>query len=94
MPYKITILAAAFILSAATIAFAQSTAPDRHTEDNPSGNVTQAQGTTGPTVTKSGGAPPSSPQGDTPPGMQAAPKGSSKTVRTDANGTVEGTLKD
>ena len=42
--------------------------------------VQQPQGPTGPTETKSGGAPPESPQGQTPPGMQAAPGGSSKTV--------------
>jgi hypothetical protein len=40
---------------------------------------TQPQGTTGPLETKSGGAPASSPQGETPPGMQSAPGGSSKT---------------
>jgi hypothetical protein len=40
----------------------------------------QPQGWTGPINTKSGGAPASSPQGETAPGMQAAPEGSSKTV--------------
>jgi hypothetical protein len=40
----------------------------------------QPQGNTGPTETKSGGAPAESPQGQTPPGMQAAPEGSSKTI--------------
>ena len=60
----------------------------------------QPQGTTGPINTKSiGGAPASSPQGETPqgetpPGMQAAPKGSDKTVRTDASGIPEGTPKE
>ena len=39
----------------------------------------QPQGRTGPT-TGSGGAPPESPQGQSPPGMQAAPGGSSKTI--------------
>lgn len=43
--------------------------------------VEQPQGPTGPIDTKSGGgAPAKSPQGQTPPGMQAAPDGSSKTV--------------
>ena len=42
--------------------------------------VQQPQGPTGPTETTSGGAPPESPQGQTPPGMQAAPGGSSKTI--------------
>jgi hypothetical protein len=40
----------------------------------------QPQGWTGPIDTKSGGAPPESPQGQSPPGMQAAPDGSTKTV--------------
>jgi hypothetical protein len=40
----------------------------------------QPQGWTGPTDTSSGGAPAESPQGQSPPGMQAAPEGSSKTV--------------
>jgi hypothetical protein len=42
--------------------------------------VEQPQGTTGPTTTTTGGAPAESPQGQTPPGMQAAPDGSRKTV--------------
>jgi hypothetical protein len=40
----------------------------------------QPQGRTGPLETGSGGAPAESPQGDTPPAMQAAPEGSSKTT--------------
>lgn len=40
----------------------------------------QPQGWTGPTHTSSGGAPAESPQGQSPPGMQAAPEGSAKTV--------------
>jgi len=40
----------------------------------------QPQGWSGPADTKSGGAPPESPQGQSPPGMQAAPDGSTKTV--------------
>jgi hypothetical protein len=42
--------------------------------------VTQPQGRTGPLETGTGGAPASSPQGQTPPGMQAAPDGSDKTI--------------
>ena len=42
--------------------------------------VQQPQGPTGPTETTSGGAPAESPQGQTPPGMQPAPGGSSKTI--------------
>ena len=40
----------------------------------------QPQGWTGPITTGTGGAPAESPQGQTPPGMQAAPEGSSKTI--------------
>jgi hypothetical protein len=40
----------------------------------------QPQGWTGPISTQSGGAPAESPQGQSPPGMQAAPEGSTKTV--------------
>ena len=40
----------------------------------------QPQGWTGPTNTGVGGAPAASPQGQTPPGMQPAPEGSSKTT--------------
>lgn len=40
----------------------------------------QPQGWTGPIETKSGGAPAESPQGQSPPGMQPAPEGSSKTT--------------
>ena len=41
----------------------------------------QPQGWTGPITTgTSGGAPAESPQGQTPPGMQAAPEGTSKTI--------------
>ena len=46
----------------------------------------QPQGWTGPLETGSGGAPPESPQGQSPPGMQSAPEGSSKTtVEPDKN---------
>jgi hypothetical protein len=40
----------------------------------------QPQGSTGPLDTTTGGAPAESPQGQSPPGMQAAPEGSSKTI--------------
>ena len=40
----------------------------------------QPQGWTGPINTRSGGAPAESPQGQSPPGMQAAPEGSDKTI--------------
>jgi hypothetical protein len=40
----------------------------------------QPQGWTGPITTGAGGAPAESPQGQSPPNMQAAPDGSSKTI--------------
>ncbi|NOJ40691.1 hypothetical protein [Bradyrhizobium australiense] len=40
----------------------------------------QPQGWTGPNTTTSGGAPAESPQGQSPPGMQSAPEGSTKTA--------------
>lgn len=40
----------------------------------------QPQGWTGPITTETGGAPAESPQGGTPPGMQPAPGGASKTI--------------
>jgi hypothetical protein len=40
----------------------------------------QPQGQTGPLNTTTGGASAESPQGQSPPGMQAAPEGSSKTI--------------
>ena len=90
-------LTAAFPLSAASVAFSQSNPSDQSTNTNSGGSVTQPQGKTGPLNTKSvGGAPASSPQGETPPGMQSAPKGSDKTIRTDGTGTdvLEGTPKE
>jgi hypothetical protein len=63
------------------------TQPDRNAVKQPTGTTApetkgelRPQGWTGPINTTSGGAPPESPQGETPPGMQAAPEGSSKTV--------------
>lgn len=53
------------------------------TEIPPSGDQMQPQGPTGPINTGSGGAPAASPQGQTPPGMQSAPEGSSKTIVDD-----------
>jgi hypothetical protein len=43
----------------------------------------QPQGPTGPLDTTTGGAPAGSPQGQTTPGMQAAPEGSSKAIIDD-----------
>src|SRR3569623_2765045 len=47
----------------------------------------QPQGWTGPIETTTGGAPAESPQGHRPPGLQAAPEGSSKTVVAPAGAT-------
>jgi hypothetical protein len=74
----VPLLAAAIILSVPATALAQSqTTPNKDHDTTPS----QA-GTIGPTNTTSGGSPASSPQGDAPPGMQAAPKGNSQTFGT------------
>jgi hypothetical protein len=78
-------LTAAFILSASTAAFAQSRPADHQTNGNSSSSVTQPQGKTGPINTEAGGAPASSPQGDTPAGMQPVPKGSIKKIENDNN---------
>ena len=51
----------------------RSTSPDNKGQQQP-------QGPTGPLDTTSGGAPAHSPQGQTPPDMQPAPDGSSKTI--------------
>ena len=69
------------------LAFAQTTPPPTKDSPNPTGRTVipekkeaqkiEAQ----PLDTKSGGAPASSPQGETPPGMQSAPEGSSKQTK-------------
>jgi hypothetical protein len=89
-------LTAAFVLSAASVAFSQSNPSDPSTSTNSSGSVMQPQGKTGPLNTKSvDGAPASSPQGETPPGMQSAPKGSDKTIRDGTGNDVpKGTPKE
>ena len=79
------------LISSVALASAQTpSAPDKRADDaaqstgrtqtpETKGQL-QPQGWTGPINTTSGGAPAESPQGQTPPGMQAAPEGSSKTV--------------
>jgi hypothetical protein len=47
---------------------------------SPKTNTKTPQGDTGPQETGTGGAPAESPQGETPPAMQPAPDGSSKTI--------------
>jgi hypothetical protein len=80
------------ILSAAAVASAA--AQGNQSQPSPSGHSSgqtylpshqqheevQPQGRTGPLDTTTGGAPAESPQGQSPPGMQAAPEGSSKTI--------------
>jgi hypothetical protein len=61
-------------------ASADGAVPDRGTPITQTQSQSSPQGPTGPIDTTSGGAPASSPQGDTPPGMQAAPQGSAKSV--------------
>jgi hypothetical protein len=65
------------------IAFAQTTPPPTKDSPNPTGRtVFPEKKENQPLDTKSsGGAPASSPQGETPPGMQSAPEGSSKQVK-------------
>jgi hypothetical protein len=82
--------ATAYILIVTASAVAQTPTPDPRKENpNSTGTtvipekqgVLQPQGYTGPINTDSqGGAPASSPQGQTPPGMQSAPEGSSKVI--------------
>ena len=83
----LALIASAFI--AASPALAQTPSPQQ-SKDHPNSTgrtvvpekqgPVQPQGPTGPINTGSGGAPAESPQGQTPPGMQAAPEGSSKTI--------------
>jgi hypothetical protein len=75
-PMRIVMTAVLFILSA-SIAPAQTSAQPG-TDSSQSTGRTVSPATKG--QSKSGGAPAESPQGQTPPGMQAAPEGSSKTI--------------
>jgi hypothetical protein len=74
-------------------AIAQNTVPPDKPDSSTGRTLTpetkgqkQPQGWTGPTTTGEGGAPASSPQGQSPPGMQAAPEGSSKTTSSPDKG--------
>lgn len=82
-------LAGLCLISSVTMALAQTPTPvektpeslkesDGRTKSPEDKGVLQPQGWTGPINTGSGGAPAESPQGQTPPGMQAAPEGSNK----------------
>jgi hypothetical protein len=83
-------LAAAYLAFSTAVVVAQAQPADKKTDDSQhsTGRTVspetqgqqQPQGPTGPTETTTGGAPAASPQGQTPPGMQPAPDGSSKTI--------------
>ena len=82
-------LAAIYLVFGTTLTLAQTQPPAKPGDSPHSTGRTvtpdtkgqqQPQGDTGPLDTKTGGAPAESPQGQTPPGMQAAPEGSSKTI--------------
>lgn len=81
-----TVIFVTSTLFAAGAAFAQNLPKNGDPSNNPAANSAatnptapwpaqpQPQGPTGPTNTTSGGAPASSPQGDTPAGMQSNPQ--------------------
>jgi hypothetical protein len=84
-------LAAFSLVICTTAAIAQAKNEDKKPGDSPQSTgrtvlpdnkgQLQPQGWTGPINTDTGGgAPPESPQGGTPPGMQPAPGGASKTI--------------
>ena len=76
---SILCLAAVAAFDGAIAQSGQTESPAAQTRPEEKGQL-QPQGWTGPINTGSGGAPAESPQGQSPPGMQAAPEGSSKTV--------------
>jgi hypothetical protein len=89
------ILASAAVIAAMTIAAAQDAErKGSETSGQGSGDTylpsyqqhreQQPQGPTGPLDTTQGGAPAASPQGQSPPGMQAAPEGADKRIKDDA----------
>ena len=87
---RIALHFATYLVLGASMALAQAQSTDKSAGDSQhsTGRTVspqdqgqqQPQGQTGPTETTSGGAPAESPQGQSPPGMQAAPEGSSKTI--------------
>jgi hypothetical protein len=87
MTRRVLIAVAALLLAGPARAGNEAVAAERAQNDSTKTTVPadegrmQPQGKTGPINTKSsGGAPAESPQGETPPGMQSAPEGSSKTT--------------
>ncbi|UUO29232.1 MULTISPECIES: hypothetical protein [Bradyrhizobium] len=83
LPRTILCFAALCFVEGALAQPAQTNSPATQTPPEDKGQL-QPQGWTGPINTGSGGAPPESPQGQSPPGMQAAPEGSSKTTTAPA----------
>ena len=76
---RLAAIACMAMLLASGSSFAQTDDSTERTPPEDKGQL-QPQGWTGPIDTKSGGAPAESPQGQSPPGMQSAPEGSTKTV--------------
>lgn len=83
LPKTILCFAALCLAQSALAQPARTDSPTAKTPPEEKGQL-QPQGWTGPINTGSGGAPPESPQGQSPPGMQAAPGGSSKTTTAPA----------
>ncbi len=81
---KLSILTAALIgMFLPDVTTAQSASDSTGATTSPSTKgAKQPQGWTGPLDTGSGGAPASSPQGQSPPNMQAAPEGSAKSIKS------------
>jgi hypothetical protein len=84
-------LAVLCIAAITSVALAQTKSQDKQPGDSPqstgrtvlpadSKGQLQPQGWTGPLEGDTRGSPAGSPQGDSPPGMEAAPDGSSKTI--------------
>lgn len=79
-------LLAAIVLVLFATGMAQAQNSGSGTTQSPTTDgASQPQGSTGPVTTGSGGAPAASPQGETPPNMQAAPEGSSKSITSPSN---------
>jgi hypothetical protein len=78
------VLTSLFVLE---VAKAQTTPDSTGATISPSTKgAQQPQGWTGPLDTGTGGAPASSPQGQSAPNMQAAPEGSSKSIKSPDHG--------
>lgn len=90
-------LVSAFLVATLSSAMAQPTVPQSKVDDlkqrtgttdlkaHQQNNQQTPEGPSGPLNTTTGGAPAESPQGQTPPGMQAAPEGSDKVISDTKN---------